>query len=89
VIRQPQAPSDFGPNQPMKLTGPALWLFETQSRCSRPGNLSLALGPNRENHAMKREQEGAGGGSRWEGAGVRREQGREQGGSRGGSRCQE
>jgi hypothetical protein len=32
------------PNQPMKLTGPASLLFETQRRCSRPGNLSWSFG---------------------------------------------
>jgi prevent-host-death family protein len=31
------------PTQPMKVTGPASRLLETQSPCSRPGNLSLSF----------------------------------------------
>jgi hypothetical protein len=36
----PEGPS---PNQPMKLSGPASQLFETQRHCGRPGNLSWSF----------------------------------------------
>ncbi len=47
------------PNQPMKLTGPASRLFETQRRCSRPGNLSWSFGEVEPERLLSAEAEAA------------------------------